>query len=629
MRYELRGVLCLLLLSLSLTLSAQRHVRGIHPRHEKVHEMDSALLDITPAKVSADAAWQGINLPQAFTGSGVLVAVTDIGFDFTHPSFDGSHIVRFWDMLSRDTLNSLTPVFTGRDYEGAQLDTLRHSFDGTSNMHGTHVLGITSSRDQTYRGMAPDADILVVGNVLSNNYGLVDSLQKHKLEERDYKFDEFEYIFNYAEQQGVPCVINMSAGRRQSFGDDFDVYNARASQLTGPGRIIVAAAGNNGQQQTMLHKPVEKESVGSRIYINGSEVCYLFFQHEGDVQCNVLGSKDRGATKETLPQSLYERIDTLSDYDGKPVEYIILQQKRIEAEGYKSFYVTLTGTGEGRLFTQGTQYADGGEGFSDATCDYGVNFPAAYDDVICVGNTQFRNQVQNYEGKTIDWIPTVEEGRLCVYSSTGPRIDGVIKPDICAPGAYVISGVSSWEEELNPDSEIGDDILRFEHEGRTYAWRACSGTSMSAPVVAGIIALWLQANPRLTPQDIKEIFQRTARHPDPSLTYPNPIYGYGTIDAYAGLLDILGLSAVEGISHEQPRDVVFAVHQGRLIMHFAHEASAAELSVYSTSGQCIHRIHLGSVSGTQSVELPALPSGIYAVQLNSSQQHGSTLIRIQ
>ena len=65
---------------------------------------------------------------------------------------------------------------------------------------------------------------------------------------------------------------------------------------------------------------------------------------------------------------------------------------------------------------------------------------------------------------------------------------------------------------------------------------------MSTPVVTGIVALWLQAKPDLTTEEVKDVIAHTARHSDPSLTYPNNEYGYGEIDAYKGLLYILNLT---------------------------------------------------------------------------------------
>ena len=56
---------------------------------------------------------------------------------------------------------------------------------------------------------------------------------------------------------------------------------------------------------------------------------------------------------------------------------------------------------------------------------------------------------------------------------------------------------------------------------------------MSAPVVTGAIALWLQADPTLTTSDCMDIFAKTCTHYDSSLSYPNNLYGYGQIDVMA------------------------------------------------------------------------------------------------
>ena len=67
---------------------------------------------------------------------------------------------------------------------------------------------------------------------------------------------------------------------------------------------------------------------------------------------------------------------------------------------------------------------------------------------------------------------------------------------------------------------------------------------MSAPVVTGAIALWLQADPTLTPADCLEIFAKTCTHYDASLSYPNNLYGYGQIDVAAGLKEVLRRKAL-------------------------------------------------------------------------------------
>jgi hypothetical protein len=58
---------------------------------------------------------------------------------------------------------------------------------------------------------------------------------------------------------------------------------------------------------------------------------------------------------------------------------------------------------------------------------------------------------------------------------------------------------------------------------------------MSCPIVAGVIAQWLQACPTLSPEQAMEAIAATSVHHDETLSYPNNQYGYGEINAEAGL----------------------------------------------------------------------------------------------
>ena len=63
--------------------------------------------------------------------------------------------------------------------------------------------------------------------------------------------------------------------------------------------------------------------------------------------------------------------------------------------------------------------------------------------------------------------------------------------------------------------------------GINYYWGAIRVTSMSSPMVAGTLALWLEANPNLTPEDVREIFSETAIRDEWTSSQPNNTWGYG------------------------------------------------------------------------------------------------------
>ena len=201
----------------------------------------------------------------------------------------------------------------------------------------------------------------------------------------------------------------------------------------------------------------------------------------------------------------------------------------------------------------------------------------------------------------------------------------LMKPDVVAPGVNVIS---SFSHVYHPEEDI---ISWSDFQGERYPWAAFSGTSMSTPVVAGVIALWLQAKPDLTPDEIRQVLQTSCRQPDTSLTYPNQVYGYGEIDAYQGLLKILEMTKIEGISMHQPQSVQVRPWGGGVQLVFDEvPEKPLTVRVYALSGSCVYRERLKVCATEVSIDLPSADRGVYVVQVDSSNQkiQGSCLVRL-
>lgn len=106
------------------------------------------------------------------------------------------------------------------------------------------------------------------------------------------------------------------------------------------------------------------------------------------------------------------------------------------------------------------------------------------------------------------------DDEIAAFSSRGPTTDGLEKPDVVAPGADIVS-LRAPGAFLN--KQLGGDG----------AYVSMSGTSMSTPVCAGVVALMLEAAPHLTPDEVKNILQQTAEDRGEA---PN-VQGRGYIDA--------------------------------------------------------------------------------------------------
>src|SRR5687767_12438897 len=161
--------------------------------------------------------------------------------------------------------------------------------------------------------------------------------------------------------------------------------------------------------------------------------------------------------------------------------------------------------------------------------DTGVNV------VFSAGNTGSGNGTMNPYAMA-PWVigvgATDAAGTLAVYSSRGNFGDALQHPSLVAPGTNIIS-LRSAPTVTGVSGIAGADLQRLSVTEMPY-YTTATGTSFSAPQVAGAIALMLEVNPNLTPSDVKDILSRTAT--------PMPRYffheaGAGMLNTYAAVLE--------------------------------------------------------------------------------------------
>ena len=161
--------------------------------------------------------------------------------------------------------------------------------------------------------------------------------------------------------------------------------------------------------------------------------------------------------------------------------------------------------------------------------DAGVNI------VFSAGNSGSGNGTMNPYA-IAPWVigvgATDATGKLADYSSRGNFGDALQHPSLVAPGTNIIS-LRSAPSVTGVSGIAGADYQRLSPTELPY-YTTATGTSFSAPQVAGAIALMLEVNPTLTPADVKDIISRTAT--------PMPRYffheaGAGMLNTYAAVLE--------------------------------------------------------------------------------------------
>ena len=618
-------------------------------------------LDTTLTIVNALPAYVTTDHHQAYTGEGVVVGLMDVGFDLSHPTFrdvSGTHfrVGAFWDQLSSDTVGSFLPV--GRDYVGYDaVSNYGHSVDAKTQYHGNHTAGIAAGSGYTtpFRGLAYESDLCLVSNAISADTLYIDKADYYKYTSATDALG-FKYIYDYADRQGKPCVVSFSEGYSPYIDEEDSLYAAFIDSLTSiPGHIFVASAGNEGLLRTYFEKPPGTIEAGAFLYSDNKSAVYKL-KADGPITIS-LHAFDESSNVElsTLTLSSADgRLDSISsDTLIIGTEKCVVMAYRypiaMSASADTCYYVMIRADRNLKfckmaMVVGGTDshvevYGSVSHSFTSWSrrsewdaAEYGHNIlaPGCFPSTICVGATSHRESVINYKGVVRKMGISESGGLRAGYSSTGPAINGMMKPDVVAPGSVVVSSYSRYYLDETPDQD-NDVVCLTDFCGKAHPWLQATGTSMSTPVVAGAIALWLEANPRLMQWEVKDILSRTCRYPDPTMIYPNNAYGYGEIDVYQGLLDVLGLNGIKGVSVNLLEDIrITPVSDGLQLMFDRLLPATLTVKIFRLDGSLVSKTCLPAPK-TQVITLnvPLQQGNVYVVQIDSQdcRVDGSRLIR--
>ncbi len=192
-------------------------------------------LDSSRVRTGADRVQRGDPpLARAYTGAGVVIGIVDTGIDIHHPDFknaDGSsRILAIWDQTVPGKFPS--GFFYGGEWTRQEIESSLCNEKDTDG-HGTHVAGIAAgngSANARYTGIAPGADLVIVKTDFSLSHVV----------------DAVNYIFQKAGNR--PAVANLSLSSQQGPHDDSSTPEKMLDQLVQAGKVVVAAASNEGNR---------------------------------------------------------------------------------------------------------------------------------------------------------------------------------------------------------------------------------------------------------------------------------------------------------------------------------------------------------------------------------------------
>ncbi|MGH9324167.1 MAG: S8 family serine peptidase [Vicinamibacteria bacterium] len=497
----------------------------------------------------------------------VLVGIIDVqGFDFAHPDFLKNGKTRFvaiWDQ-GGDTRDPPQPkgIFnygaeiTEKHLNAALKDSrslrlpayvLEPQSQMTVSSHATHVASIAAG----LHGICPDATIA----------GVLINLPREDQDRRRSFYDStriahaLDYLLLLGEKLGVPVSINISLGTNGHAHDGTSGLNRWIDYaLATPGTAVSVAAGNAGQEA-----PIEPGDWGymvGRIHTSGR------FAGSGltrDIQWIVMGDgvADLSENELEIWYAPQDRFEIMLRPPGSPTwigplqsgEYVenrmladgtfvsIYNERYHPANGNNCISIYLSpflspggvvgvkaGTWTVRLIgsevRDGTYHAwierDDPRRLGRAGMKEAWSFPSFFSKHSNVDQSSVSSLAC---GEQIISVANLDADRevMNVTSSQGPTRDGREKPEIAAPGTGIVAANGFDPENL---------------------WVRMSGTSMSSPYVAGVVALMLQMDPELTAAQITGILRRTAQ-PLPGTDFNwRDDAGYGAIQPRACLDEV-------------------------------------------------------------------------------------------
>lgn len=645
-------------------LAAQPQVTRVSLGNEAKLLMNNARKTTGVDKVQTGADGLG---GTKYTGKGVIAGLMDQGLDVNHINFlnaDGEpRTTALWTITGKN--GTTTAYLTPEKIKGFTSEMKNET-------HGTHVLGIMAG---SYNGPAEYAFINSNNSVqLKKQNGINSKMPYYGIAteaelavacgtfvNRNIEIGA-EKVVSYAAEQGKPCVLNLSIGNTSGPHDGTDADSKWFAEL-GKDAIICIAAGNDGDAGVSIIKTFTGEPLRTFVSSKASAEGQVdFWGVDARLFTVRFIAYDKTTGKEVFSYAIDKNLEgktvnlTGKDYNASGYIHDDKFDKAFSSDSYVMFSsnidpannrynvfvsMMLKGTStniapgfvvEAKAGQRVDSYANGAlyfqslgiNGFVDGNADNSINGMACGDNIIVVGSYTNISSWPTLNGGVYGYNYKPVAGAISSFSSYGQTFSGKLLPDICAPGGSVIASYSKYFVD---GGGIKEHLLSGKYTGKTRNsyWAEMQGTSMACPFVAGVVATWLQADPTLTVDDVKSIMKETSTHDEFTAVEPHR-WGYGKINAIAGLKKILNLSGISDVTADEQEAIVTAVSDKSYEV-FVAGAKNLKAKLYNLSGLCV--AEAASDDDTVVLSADTAAAGVYVLRVDSDRNSESRKIVIR
>ena len=485
------------------------------------------------------------------SGKGVTVAIIDRGIDWSHPDFvnpDGTTRIRW--MLDQSGFNLCAPENPAPvEYSAAQINAALSGGPPLAMRdavgHGTATAGAAVGNgralpDRRYRGIAPGADLIVV-KVTSEGAPAHDG-QPAEAPFQGCIDSALDWVAAKASALGQPLVAIINSGTQWGPIDGTSAVSRKIDQVFGddtPGQVMVIPSGDEGS----LPNHAGADFTGAAETVIGISKASPGFAvmsgwYSGAVPAEVRVTFDDGTAVGPVGPGISGTASGITIINYAPgTEFY----PWLSTSGDRALWIGVDGhatTGSVRIrgTTGGTGHLDlYGDvtgpnltpvvSMTDHLVPGRLNDYASTTSAIVVGDHVIRTHWTDVDGIPRSITDEGAAGELWLKSSAGPTRDG--RPygvDLSAPGQNLFAS-------LGPDAYWATFRSNLP-QGSGGLYTRFGGTSGSAPLVVGAVALMLEADPTLTAAEVRAILRATAVADGHTGPVPNAAWGFGKLDVY-------------------------------------------------------------------------------------------------